>query len=452
MESVVVFTDVSIRPNYIHKFVRIFYERWGIRSVLVFPTAVPAAVVAECSAQVGSQGVAAMVRADEQDLQGLATYLSGHYRVLAVVPQAEYQVGVAGKLCALLDIDWLPPSTIARFRDKQSLKDHIRQHPNAPRINRTRRVESEVDVRQWVDECDITRFVLKPNDGAGNQRVAFFDVPTTGPELKDYFDTNQGVQVLAEEFIDGPEYCVNGQVDESGTVRVFSVQLATHQSGNGRSNLAGGFRMLPTSTKEFRLACDYAVDVLRAAGLRRSPYHLDIKIDEQGPSLIEAGARLGGAGIPEDTKLAHRGTLDPFVEAARCYLPDTPGTPTEPDWAVYDSSHITTVVGLAPRSEVIVELSGVHAVEDLPEFAYWVMPVQLGQRVQRTVDLNTAPWQLTLDCGTHDRLLRLEDEVRTMIHWNDVSGLSRTVIAKAAWARRRLPALPYLALRRPRRI
>lgn len=455
MERVVVFTDPTNHPDYVHQYVRTFFDHWGIRSVLVFPRSVSRLLMAEANAVIGKVGIAARYTGDLSDLAGLATMIRSHFRVVAAVPQAEYQVLPVSRLADLLDIDWVPLSTMSLFRDKYSLKRALRQAPNAPRMNHSIRVATAAEALAFVRDREIARFVLKPNDGGGNSRIAFFDSDAPAGEVESYFATNIGTDVLLEEFIEGDEYCVNGQVDEFGIVRTYSVQRSVYIAANGRTNLGGGYRVVHHATPEFEVAACYAQHVLSEAGLMKSPFHMEIKIGPYGPCMIEVGARLGGAGIPRDTSLAHGGAVDLFAEAARCYA-NLPGGAAEPDWGVYDNHVVWTVLGVAPRDERVINLQGMAEVQSRPEFAYWVMPPQLGQRVRRTVDLGTSPWQVTLEGRTQDQLRTAEDEVRHAISWNRPVGrpvrLAEEARATAAWAIRRLPLLPALLTAHPRRM
>lgn len=456
LERVVVFTDPTNRPDYVRRYVELFHDQWNIRSVLVYPSNVRRVLIAECNGYIGKAGIAARLQADMSNLPGLARNLCQRFEVVAVVPQAEYQVLPVARLCELLDLPWVALDTISRFRNKYDLKQFIRSQGGGPRLNMSQCVGSAAEAFDFLKRNRLSRFVLKPNDGAGNSRIAFFEVRSDPGDVRAYFDVNQGTEVLLEEFIDGPEYCVNGQVDEAGVVRTLSVQRTVYIAGNGRTNLGGGYRMMHSDTTEFALAQAYAAQILKASGLRKSPFHMEIKIDAQGPCMIEVGARLGGAGIPRDTCLAHEGSVDLFREAARCYLVDPPGAPVEPNWSLYDSHCVWTVLGVAPRTEQILNLQGVAEVEALPEFAYWITPPQVGQHVSRTIDLATAPWQVTLRGDSQERMAQVEHFTREPISWNVATSgsvrIRQRAAASVAWGTRRLPAIPSLIAHNPKRV
>lgn len=448
-EPVVVFIDPTTNPQYVHEFVQRFWEGWNLRSVLLYSRDTSRLRIAQSDAVIGQAGVAARHRGDLEDLEGLAGHLGDRYVIHTVVPHCEAVVLPSARLGDLLGTNGVSEATARQFRDKYWLKSSLRNAPGGPRMNRSARVSTPEDVSSFVRRNDLTRFVLKPNDGSGNSRVAFFSHRSALEDVQSYFSANPGTDVLLEEFIPGDEFCVNGQVDAGGEITTYSVQRTEHRPANGYPNLAGGFRMLASHSPEFRSASRYAAQVLSLTGLHGSPFHMEIKIGPDGPCLIEVGARLGGGGIPWDTQLAHRGRVDLFLEAAREYT-SLPGRPAQPDWSAYDSSAVLSILGVGLRDEHVVRLAGVTEVEQLPQFRYWVRAPELGQYVRRTQDLTSTPWQVTLSAGSHDEVDEAAHRVRELITWNSAGSpvlrVPREFRARAAWLRRRSPMLaPLLA-------
>ena len=56
----------------------------------------------------------------------------------------------------------------------------------------------------------------------------------------------------------------------------------------------------------FQAVAGYSARVIKASGLRRCPFHLEVIVDEKGPCLIEAAARIKGAVVetPALTRVA----------------------------------------------------------------------------------------------------------------------------------------------------
>jgi glutathione synthase/RimK-type ligase-like ATP-grasp enzyme len=456
MEPVAVFTDPTIRPDYVREFVLVFWHMWGLRSVLLYPFKGASPLrVGEANAIIAHPAVADTYRADLTDLPSTARALGTRYEVVAVVPQAERQVVCAARLATLMDVGWMAPEVMELFRDKFRLKQSLRDHPGAPPVSQSRLVKSADEALAFVREHSLDRYVLKPNDGSGNTSIAFFDAHSDAGDVARYLADHQLQDTVLEEYLSGDEYCVNGQVDDAGQVTTYSVQRTVYTSGNGRSNLAGGFRMMQHSSAPFQTAAEYADRVLTTVGLARSPFHMEIKISPDGPQLVEVAARLGGAGIPFDTALAHSGRVNLFVEAARHYS-GLSAPEARLDWADYDSMSIGTFLGVAHARGRVVDLTGARRVEQMPGFAHWVVPPQLGQRLRPTVDLPSSPWQVTMSAPNELALREAETQVREAMAGNRSSGDSGGTVdrlkALAAWSWRREPAVRAALTTRPHRL
>lgn len=454
MERVVVVIDPTQLPDYATSLVDVYQRTWGVRSVLLYPLGTSRLHIAQVLSMVDSRAVAAAFWADLQDLDSVAADLQQRFDVLAVVPHFEGVVVDSGRLAELLGLDWVPMDVLMRFRDKYALKEYLRSVPDGPRMNASQRVTNLDDVRAFIRERDLSRIVVKPNDGMGNSRIAFFDAHTPDSDIVAYLQRTAGTPLVAEEYLGGREFCVNGQVDDAGVVHTLSVQRTVYGSGNGRDNLAASIRTIHHDTDEFTMAQGYASQVLSAAGLVRSPFHMEIKIDDRGPCLIEVAARLGGAGIPWDTALAHAGAVCLFTLAAQYYA-DLPGDPPAPDWQAYDGHTVWTVFGIATQACRIRRLVGVREVEAMPEFAYWVIHPRLGQAVRPTIDVDTIPWQATV-CSADADLSEVESRLRSTISWNPPVGLgarlAEDVRAFVAWVVRHVQLLPALTSGRPGRL
>ena len=130
-------------------------------------------------------------------------------------------------------------------------------------------------------------------------------------------------------------------------------------------------------------------------GLRRSPVHIEIKVDERGPCLIEVGARFAGGDQPVLASKLHHHSL--FELAACHYLDDLPFSPDDVDYAHYNRYAARIVSGIQPvEIERVRAVVGLKEVESLPSFAGVGFLRSPGMRVPVTRDLNTKSWEIYL--------------------------------------------------------
>jgi hypothetical protein len=220
---------------------------------------------------------------------------------------------------------------------------------------------------------------------------------------------------------------------------------------SGRTEITGSnvdyqTRSVRRSDPAFAAVEAYARDVVRASGLKRSPFHLEVKVDERGPCLIEAGARLAGNDNAWVCNRLHGDALDLFDVAAHYYVRSTDYGPMKTDWARYDASAAVYVHGVASRRGRLHSVDGVREVEALPTFARWVKEPRVGDRLERTVSSLTAPWcallmseaPLHAGGGCPGQIDRDAAAVRRLVRINEGLGLAGRVTVMAQAVRERV--------------
>jgi hypothetical protein len=372
-----------------------YYTEHGLRCVLGFTgrrarvlafTTVPAAHSRAVAARVDLTGD---VNKDHHDL-------SRRFDIRAVPAYQELWVEYATAFMHLLGLHWNPPEVVARFRDKFALKQWIRDHAPDVRMNASRMVGS---VREVLDEpgSPYRRFVLKPPDGVGNENVLIVDDSVDPQRIARHFAeaVAPGGACVMEEYIDGEEYYVDGQVDAEGNVTPIAVQHYRRGRVGDRSNIALGHVTVRPGELHFDAILEYASHVIAATGLRRSPFHMEVKVDESGPCLIECGARLVGWAAALEDSAAHGPQLDVVRVAAHYWLScDHIDIPL--DFEHYRSRYGLHVIGNSTESGVTVQTSGVAQVESMPAFFRWVLRPRVGREVVPTVSTETIVWGLHL--------------------------------------------------------
>lgn len=387
-EPVVVVQD-PYHP-YAIRFLEVHRQVWGLRSVCWYTDEAMLRSQAWQYPWLASPAVARNYLVGTSGLDGLAAALRRDFDVRAVVPYAEPTVLPAAALSELLGLSWAQPGVLELFRDKYRIKERLRAVEGI-RVNATALVRSGAEVLETVGRLGLDRFVLKPNDGFGNSRIGFFTADSPVVSIDGYLRQFGGDQVLLEEFVEGDEYFVNGQTDADGRVTTIAVFAYRREPANGRDNLETETRLVRTGDPGYSAAVDYAERVVRATALRRSPFHLELLLDERGPCLVEVAARLAGGGNAVDMNIVHGKGLDVFAVAAHGYVTDEEHGALPLDWQAYDRRAYRKLSGISSAEERIYEIAGVAEVEALPEFVRWVHEPRVGDRVERTLDIMTLP-------------------------------------------------------------
>ncbi len=413
---------VIMRPyiDYARLLMPLLWDRYRLRTVAVFTDPVGLRKNFGRAPELRAPYVAASYLADEDRLDAVVDVLRERHDIRAVLPVGEADVLPLARIADALGLEGSDLQVRSRFRDKAALKEFLRSVPGGPRVNVSLLVRTPDDVRAALAEHGLGRAVLKPNAGVSNRDVLYVGPSTPDQVLERYFRDPSG-EVLLEEYVDGTEYFVNGQVDEAGVVHVFSVNQYVRRTLNGREGVSTGDFTVATSRPEFAIAADYAREVLRPTGLRRSPFHLELKIDDRGPCLIEVAARFCGAGIVLRDSDAHGG-LDVLGIGAHHYLSAEPYGDYALDWREYDAHVRGLVQGIGTRDQRILSLAGARRAEAMPEFVRWDTRPRYGDHVVPTVDFATVPWRATVSCQDEEHFHRTSDRMRAVLAFDSRGG------------------------------
>lgn len=229
-------------------------------------------------------------------------------------------------------------------------------------------------------------------------------------------------------------------MDEQGQAQVTTVARYLRTSYHGKENVEIGTRILHTTDPSFKLLADYARELMAATGLRRSPFHLEAKIDDRGPCLIEVAARFcGSSALFRDTRM-HNG-CDLLGHALAHYLHDSDVPRADLDWSCYYGSYRGAASGVSSADGLIAGLRGTAEIESMSEFVGWQMQPKVGQRVRRTLDLVSSPWTVEFEAPTAEELEAACARAHEVIAWEPAAGLRDRAQAAAAYLGQKVPAL-----------
>lgn len=342
-----------------------------------------------------------------------ATIASEWPQLAGVVPWDEESILLGAALADRLGLGWNSLEVIERCRDKGVMKTWLRHH-SAVRVNAATVVSDGPSAIEFQRALGRWPVVVKPTGGAGSEHVFF---PSDEGELlgacQRVFEAGDG-DVLLEEYIGGHEYAVNGLVDADGDLLVTDVWLYDRRESHGVPNLYFEVRKVDARDPVFWVLGTYAADVVEALGLTRAPIHMEVKVDEAGPCLIEVGARFGGGHLPLIASKLHGRNL--FELAACHYLEHLPLTQDEIDHERYDSFDARIVLGVQQREvKRIRAVHGVDEVRSLPSFDGFGMLRPPGTRAPVTIDLDSRAWEVHLIHADADRVAHDAEATRRLL-------------------------------------
>jgi hypothetical protein len=420
------------------RFIEAMFRAFGLRPVCWYRSPKDRFYGEQQYAILKSSAIEAAYNVDEADLEAFARKVAEEYEIVAAIPYREDTVEhVARMLPHLPDVDWVDGATLGRFRDKQAMKTFIRRYHPTVRVPASRSVRTFDDV---FNPNPPDRFVLKPNDGMGSTSLGFF-TPDNPDGIRAHLDSRPGLLWIMEEFIDGTEFRVNGQVRRDGTVQPLVVARYLPQQVTETFTLgyATEHGVMP-SDPEWDRCIAYTESIVAATGITGSPFHLEFRIDDHGPAMVDFAARTPSEACGVNMSWLHPQRPDFFAVACRDYVGPNEFALDPVDTRVAEKRRFMSISGISKQEGVITAIAGLEQVERLPEFVSWPVRPALGDQVRVTTDLRGTPYILNLrHDGDVDRTMELDAMVRSLIRIQVAEGardlpsrLRNSVLPRAA--------------------
>ncbi|MGI5355265.1 ATP-grasp domain-containing protein [Streptomyces sp. CA-252508] len=264
-----------------------------------------------------------VVRADTSDQEAVLDAVRALHRETpfdAVLPGFEHYVPQAARAAAALGLPGIAPEGVESLRYKHRMRRAVEAaglDQPAFRIVSGERAVSTAYARlgpsavvKPVDQSGSlgVRKVASPREASAAFRQALSCGGPSGP---------RGPRlVLLEEYVEGPEYSVEGYVEDG---RVHILGITEKVLGPEPYFVEVGHivpaRLEPSPTREIE---EYVTRVVHAVALRMGPFHAELRMSGRGPLLMEIAARLPGDRIPDLLRLARGADL--YEIMLRCYL------------------------------------------------------------------------------------------------------------------------------------
>ncbi|WP_329379735.1 ATP-grasp domain-containing protein [Streptomyces sp. NBC_01351] len=258
------------------------------------------------------------------------------------------------------------------------------------------------------------RIVVKPLRSAAGDGIFFCDTPEESAAAfrkllgatNVFSDVNTGV--VAQEYLRGTEYMVN-TVSLGGRHHVTDIWRTTRISANGVIDLVdAAYLMQRRGEVQDRLA-EYAAQVLDALGIQHGPAHVEVKMTNAGPVLVEMGARICGGNLPHYAKVTlGESQLD---LSAAAYL-DPPRFEERLGKDYPKGPFMASVTLVSPVEGVFAGFPRLDEVKALESFNDLRGALAPGARIERTVNDMGYPLMVTLLHDTEETVLRDANTIR----------------------------------------
>lgn len=327
-----------------------------------------------------------------------------------VVATAESGVLLADQLSVALGVPGNAIDRTVARRDKFAMQDVVRA-AGLPTAKNFRSASVDETVK-WVVGQGRWPVVLKPVLSAGTDNVIICDsvdeLVTAHNRImasEDRYGHRNDV-VLAQQYLRGSEHYVN-TVSRDGAHRVVEVWRYHKRMIDGRS-VYDYEDLLALDDTGARDVVHYVRAVLDALGIANGAAHTEIMLTDDGPFLIESGARLGGGQLPD---LLTRCVGADQVDSLAFSIADPESFIAEAE-APYQLKNLLRCVNLiSPAEGTMPSEESWEQVKQLTSFAALVVNHPAGTPLTRTVDMATCPGTVYF---TTDDLPVLEEDYRKL--------------------------------------
>lgn len=183
--------------------------------------------------------------------------------------------------------------TALKATNKAAMRQALKEH-NVP-IPAFFKVSSEQEYRDAVS-CFSGAFMVKPADNSGSRGIVKVEDPNDEAAATAAYtyslQSSRNGDVVVEEHMQGPEVSVE-TLSVDGVCHVIQItdKLTTgapHFVEMGHTQPTALDEMTVQRIKQVTIAANHAV------GITNGPSHTEIIVTEDGPKIVELGARLGG--------------------------------------------------------------------------------------------------------------------------------------------------------------
>lgn len=195
-----------------------------------------------------------------------------------------------------LSIVGINEETALRATDKGIMRECLEDN-NVP-IPKFARVNNYKDYLEVIENIS-GKLIIKPSDNSGSRGVFLLEDKNNEKLINHAFnyskEYSRNGEIIIEEYMEGPEVSVEA-ISVRGKVEIITI---TDKLTTGAPNFVEMGHSQPTrlSIEIQESVNDITKKAIEAIGIKNGPSHTEIIVTNDGPKIVEIGARLGGDNI-----------------------------------------------------------------------------------------------------------------------------------------------------------
>ncbi|EKD75377.1 MAG: hypothetical protein ACD_44C00148G0002 [uncultured bacterium] len=226
--------------------------------------------------------------------------LHKEFGISAAIPGFEIYVALTAQLAKLIQVPGVSIETGEALRDKHKMRNALRQ--KSVRTPKYILLDSHDKINNAVEYIGFP-CIIKPVDQSGSMHVskinnlaelsAAYHAMCNDPWTE--MGKGIGSVALIEEYINGEEFSVEGYVDNQYT----QIASITKKFLTPEPLFIEMGHIVPAdiTLEKQKIIKQYVKEVIAALNINLGVFHAELRIDEEGPVLMEIAGRLAGCRI-----------------------------------------------------------------------------------------------------------------------------------------------------------
>lgn len=332
--------------------------------------------------------------------------------VVSIIPGFETGVTTADILTEHLGIK-TNGTALSTARRNKSLMIEALQKKNIPTAAslKTNNIKAAAE---WVETKSTYPVIAKPVDSASSEDVYIcqneseLEIACNKIVNKINIMGTKNNEVLIQNYLNGTEFVINS-VSCDGKHYISDIWECKKRVVDNRI-IYDREELIPFQGKQQSELIPYIYQVLDALNIKFGSAHSEVMLTKNGPILLETGARVGGAVNPSihNECLGHN-QIELCIDA---YLnPTSFLMRTSMPYKI--AKHLYVVMAISENEGVIEDITLEKDIKDkLSSFRFIRLKKKRGERLQKTVDLNSSPATIFL---ASDNKNSLEADYQTLL-------------------------------------
>ena len=212
---------------------------------------------------------------------------------LLIIPASDLGIPWANKMSYELGLPGNNPNLLDKMMSKRCMQESLKK-ANL-RYIRSKPIKSFEEAKEFMSEIGSSQVVIKPSIGRASVGVC---ICRNDDEIRDAIKLNEDMssdddEIIIQEYIGGREYALDS-VSCNGVNRIVAGYRYDKIKSEGGAPIYDHALAVDEKDSDFKKIMEYHKKVISAIGIEYGAIHIEYKVDDKGPVLMEVNCRVNG--------------------------------------------------------------------------------------------------------------------------------------------------------------